>query len=152
MAKTVGFTGTRQGMTPAQKIMVGKLLIMEKPDLVRHGGCHGADTDFHAIARAENIKVVVHPGDATQARAFNNEAWTILAVKPYLERNHDIVDQSDVLIGCVAGTEEERRSGTWATLRYASKQHKHTVIVYPAGTMVRRINPADRPAEESANG
>ena len=48
-----GFTGTRAGMTNAQKVLVRSCLKLGKPAIVRHGGAHGADTEFHAIWREQ---------------------------------------------------------------------------------------------------
>lgn len=53
---------------------------------------------------------------------------------PYLARNCVIVDEADILLACPKGPEEQR-SGTWATVRYARKQNKRIVIVYPDGTI-----------------
>lgn len=53
--------------------------------------------------------------------------------RPYIERNHDIVDACDVLVA-IPGTEEQGlRSGTWATMRYAHKQGKRIEAVLPSG-------------------
>jgi outer membrane protein insertion porin family len=49
-----------------------------------------------------------------------------------LDRNRAIVDSCDVLIACPKGPEEQR-SGTWATVRYARKQKKRIVIIWPDG-------------------
>ncbi len=53
--------------------------------------------------------------------------------KPYLKRNHDIVDESDILIGFPSSEEERLRSGTWATVRYARKTGKRIYIIFPDG-------------------
>lgn len=50
--------------------------------------------------------------------------------KPYLKRNIDIVDNTDILIGCPSG-EEIVRSGTWHTIRYAKKQNKKIMMIRP---------------------
>lgn len=68
--RVVGFTGTREGMTPAQKSVVAETLTYAwaqlegwVPDEVHHGGCEGADWDFHEIVRAylPQTRIVVHP-------------------------------------------------------------------------------------------
>jgi hypothetical protein len=53
--------------------------------------------------------------------------------KEYLDRNHDIVDSSDLLIAVSESTVEVLRSGTWATIRYAKKLRKPIKIIYPDG-------------------
>ena len=56
---------------------------------------------------------------------------------PYLERNRAIVDACDILIACPKGMQEEQRSGTWATVRYARRRDRPIVIVWPDGTVTR---------------
>lgn len=49
--------------------------------------------------------------------------------KPYLERNTDIVTNSDIIIGCpLDPTKEVIRSGTWSTIRKAKKMNKKIFI------------------------
>jgi len=55
--------------------------------------------------------------------------------KPYLERNHNIVDESELLIACPKSKEEELRSGTWATVRYARKKGVRIILIYPDGSV-----------------
>jgi hypothetical protein len=53
---------------------------------------------------------------------------------PFLKRNKNIVDYTDLLVACPNGFEEVIRSGTWATWRYAVKQEKLWIIIWPDGT------------------
>jgi predicted Rossmann fold nucleotide-binding protein DprA/Smf involved in DNA uptake len=53
--------------------------------------------------------------------------------RSFLERNHDIVDASEVLVAIPKETEEVLRSGTWATIRYAHKLRRRVMIIYPNG-------------------
>ena len=55
--------------------------------------------------------------------------------KPYLDRNKDIVDETNILMACPNKAEEVQRSGTWSTVRYARKVGKAVLIVYPSGKM-----------------
>ena len=64
-------------------------------------------------------------------------AWKkgkILQEKEYLVRNHNIVDSTDMLIGCPKEMQEQLRSGTLATIRYAKKKNKKIIIIFPNGT------------------
>jgi hypothetical protein len=131
---SVGFTGTRNGMTPAQRKAVWELLQKENPTEVHHGDDKGADTDFHQLAHRHKSVVRVHPPDNAVRRAFN-EGHEVHQVKPYLKRNRDIVDNSDVLIATPSSSEEVLRSGTWATIRYAKKQNKKVIQVNPDGSV-----------------
>lgn len=50
----VGFTGTREGMSPEQKRVTREIisqLITTSVHTAVHGDCIGADTDFHHIIR-----------------------------------------------------------------------------------------------------
>lgn len=136
--KDIGFTGTRVGMTLQQIHSVDVLLFrmtLETPDSwAHHGDCLGADAGFHRIARLNGLKVHGHPPDNPSNRAwcdFDSQEEE----KPYLIRNKDIVDFSDSLIACPQGFEEELRSGTWSTIRYARQVGRQGVIVWPDGRM-----------------
>lgn len=126
----IGFTGTSNGMTPNQKQRVSDLLQEFKPSLVRHGDCVGADTEFHQIACSLNIKTCIHPPDNDSKRAFS-QSNSILPVKPYLDRNKDIVDMSDMLIATPESVKEVIRSGTWSTVRYAKRVGREVIICNP---------------------
>jgi hypothetical protein len=129
----VGFTGNRDGMTEEQVITVKHLLSI-RPVELHHGDCVGCDADAHAIAIDLGIPVVGHPPDLPGLRMFLHYAEE-REEKPYLERNHDIVNETDILIACPKQAEEVMRSGTWATVRYARKVGKAILIVYPSGKM-----------------
>jgi hypothetical protein len=55
----------------------------------------------------------------------------ILRPKAYLERDMDIVDGSSCLIATPKTVMEERRSGTWATIRYARRSGKPVTLLHP---------------------
>ena len=62
-----------------------------------------------------------------------------LPPKDYLDRNHDIVDQTDLLIATPKENTEVLRSGTWATIRYAKKINKPTWIIETNGNIWKGI-------------
>lgn len=133
----VGFTGTQQGMTNNQKAMVIGLLSKEKPEIAHHGGCIGADTEFDDICYRflpRHIITVVHPSNIFGKRGRWHPTNYTRGVKPSLERNKNIVDESDFIIATPKETAEVLRSGTWATIRYARKTGKHLYTVYPNNT------------------
>lgn len=136
----LGFTGTQQGMTAAQEKAVKYVLKTLLPEKCRHGDCLGADTEFHCYAKQLDLVVVVHPPDNPTKRSFM-VGDLILPTKPYLDRNQDIVDQSDVLLVTPKGP-PEIRSGTWYTYRYAKKMGKKTIVIMPDGTRWREGIPA----------
>jgi hypothetical protein len=130
----IGFTGTQIGMTPSQKRVVSQLLKSGSPTEAHMGDCIGADEDFYHLVKelAPNAKTIGHvPNiDSKRAKLEYDEEFP---PKPYLERNHDIVDNSDVMVATPKETEEQLRSGTWATVRYAKKKNKKLVVVFPSG-------------------
>lgn len=133
LARHVGFTGTRHGMTIHQKLTVGRLI--EIFDWIHHGDCLGADAQLHDIARLSGKKVSVHPPTGIMLRANcigdeNHEP------KGYLVRDRDIVASTSELIAVPHGLAEEARSGTWTTARYASQQGKMVTLVLPDGSCV----------------
>lgn len=137
--RIVGFTGTRRGLTAAQRDSLRR----ELGNVTRfhHGDCVGADAEAHAIASALGAWRVSHPAAHAQ-RAFteNDEERD---PRPPLDRNHDIVDDSDELIACPGAYLEECRSGTWATVRYLrrSAPEKRLTIIWPNGSLKREGPP-----------
>ena len=128
----LGFTGTHRGMIASQIQDLKTTFKVFYVTEFHHGDCIGADAEAHDIAVAHGIPIIIHPPTDARKRAFchiGNPQLPIrqLPTKPYLTRNHDIVDASDVLFAAPHGT-EILRSGTWATIRYARKQQKRVVV------------------------
>ena len=128
--KAAGFTGTQQGMTPKQLAEVQRVLQEEQAGWFHHGDCIGADAQAHEIAQRLGLMICIHPPEDPRKRAWCSGDQTF-PEKPYLIRNHDIVNQSDFLIATPKEYEEVLRSGTWATIRYARKSNKRVRIIYP---------------------
>jgi Na+-transporting NADH:ubiquinone oxidoreductase subunit NqrF len=129
----VGFTGTQEGMTEKQKQYFDALISKADIKEFHHGDCIGADTDAHnIISKRKEIQIHIHPPDNDSKRAYNESDY-VYEHKPYLERNHDIVDAVDVMIATPKTEQEELRSGTWATIRYARKAGKKLIIISPKG-------------------
>lgn len=115
----VGFTGTRAGMSAIQKQQLATVLRwLNEGDAVaftelHHGMAVGADMEAETIAKANGWYVVKrHPASG----------------KP-LARNRQIVAACDVLIAAPRTDQEELRSGTWATVRYARQAGKPVVML-----------------------
>lgn len=137
----VGFTGTQVGMTPRQHLLLRAELYKLDADhraafpWFHHGLCVGADDESHGIVRAHSgaWSIWGHPPSNPAKRA----EWRLSSCDrlspegPYLVRNHAIVDACSFLIAAPKGMEEERRSGTWATVRYARKKGVPVVILWP---------------------
>lgn len=132
----VGFTGTQRGLTPPQRARLAYVLqslAARGFRTLHHGDCIGADAEAHALAVQVGMGVVIHPPENASKRAFctGDECHP---TKPYLERNHDIVDASSLLVACPGDMVEQLRSGTWATMRYARKHTKRVMVLFPDGT------------------
>jgi len=127
----IGFTGSQKGMTTIQFDRLVDLVKELNPTEAHHGDCIGADTIFHFVCMELNIPVVLHPPLNDGKRAGCQDADLVLPRKAYLARNRDIVDASDELIAVPGEKTEQLRSGTWATYRYARKNHKTVHLITP---------------------
>lgn len=144
MISTVGFTGTSAGLTNDQTLQVHMLLGDFKAvgaRHARHGMCEGADANFDFMAHALRYVVVGHPGVTKKGLPWKRmeacRALVVLHPKPFLSRNRDIVEKSDIVIACPKETEEQwRGSGTWATIRYAKTVKKPLITIWPDGSGV----------------
>ncbi len=142
-APSLGFTGTRRGMTFLQFQAVCRLLVtqdgpesVDGVEVVRHGDAVGGDADFARIVRwiEPAPKVVVHPRDGDDRRA-HTPADAVEPVASALDRARAIVDGCDVLLACPPEAAEESRSGTWGTIHYARRAGKQVILVYPDGSV-----------------
>ncbi len=136
---SIGFTGTRKGMTPAQKHVVECMLKAFSPVEVHHGCCSGADIEFHHIAThafGEGVvEIIGHPSTLQKGSLVALHKFAhIHKRKEPLERNKIIVRESSILFACPATEVEMQRSGTWQTIRFARKQNHPINIIWPCGT------------------
>lgn len=139
----LGFTATRGSLTKAQAAAVRLPLCAAKT--VRHGDCRGGDAHIHRLTLIEKrartdpedtpLRIIIHPGDLPFMRAHCGSWDEIHPEKRCLDRNHDIVDACDMLVALPKEGQEQLRSGTWATIRYARKQKKLMMIIYPDGAV-----------------
>lgn len=134
----VGFTGTQVGATVSQLSSLGALLKVLAPEEFHHGDCIGADAEAHRVAKSLAIPIVIHPPDVNAKRAFCREYAETRRPLPYLERNREVVDETDVMIAMPKDNQEVKRSGTWATVRYAQKADKTTFVIWPDGGITLR--------------
>lgn len=142
-------------MTSAQKQTLFDRVMMFVGDdpkdwVFHHGDCVGGDATFDALAEAVEVGAIhIHPGVDSNGmspnraycgdygnNAYRDDPDTVwYPAKPYLERNDDIAEASDVLIACPKAKEEQLRSGTWSTVRRARKRGKLVILIYPDGTV-----------------
>ena len=148
LARKVAFTGTRWCMTPRQRGQVRRMLLELAGDDVtfHHGGDQGADFEFHnAVFEETSSRIVVHRGCDKQWRhpramptvyhpRIHWHQWL-----PYLKRNINILtldQQAGLLIAATKTAEEQRRSGTWYTIRRAREQRIQVRQVLPDGDVI----------------
>lgn len=141
----IGFTGTQVGMTPMQLLKVAQMIAKNALTEAHIGDCVGADSEFLQLVQLANtnkqfahIKTHGHVPLNPSKRVFGKYDVEH-PPKAYLDRNHDIVDASDVMIATPKENEEQQRSGTWATIRYAKRTGTKLVIVFPDGN-IKKFN------------
>lgn len=145
IANIIGFTGTQDGISVPQWHLLETLISCIEFSEFHHGDCKGADEQSHNMLwRVGFNNIVIHPPDNPAKRVFiknvcPSENYLHMPEKPYLERNKDIVDVSDLLIACPSG-DEVIRSGTWSTVRYARKMNKTIFIIQPSGLLTVEVS------------
>lgn len=131
----VGFTGTKNGLTELQKGLLSFLLSRWDVDEFHHGDCIGADEQAAVIAIAvSGAAEFVHPPTNPRFRANRPDSSITIVYepKPYLDRNHDIVDDTDILVACPASIIHDKcRHGTCATVRYAMDKGSPVEVICP---------------------
>lgn len=128
----LGTTGSRFGTTEEQERMFVELISNMTIEEFHFGNCIGWDTIAYDIFKIfkPTIKTISHP--PINKAYYKPNGDVTRKPKEYLERNKDIVNESDIIIACPI-TKEKNRSGTWHTIRYAKNQNKIVVIIYPDG-------------------
>ena len=129
----VGFTGTRDGMTEAQRKSVRALVKWLQPAEAHHGECKGADFEFYEICRKEDVCMIVAHPPLNEKHRVLTESNIHRDPRPYLARNHKLVNDSECLIAAPSTEDEQLRSGTWATVRYARARGRKIYLVNPDG-------------------
>lgn len=139
MALRLGVTGSRDGITRRQRDALRRYLKLACE--LHHGDCRGVDEAAHFAALSAKVaRIIIHPPTDKKAAAnlpgcrkatvghfghpqsFKRVDVERLQPKPYIQRNHDIVQAVDFLLVLPSGEEKAQpRSGTWATKRYAEK-------------------------------
>lgn len=131
----IGFTGTQAGMTREQLERVAELVVTIEGSEFHHGDCIGSDAEAAGLAKSAGYKIMGHPPENNAKRAFFNSDEEATPL-PYLVRNHVIVDETEILIAVPKSEIEKRRSGTWATVRYARDKSRKIIIVKPDGKLI----------------
>ena len=131
----LGFTGTRLGMNDFQMEAFKSFMDSGLYRVAVHGGCVGADHDFHKLCKAMGMEVHVRPGHSikspydTTNRFDFSDADLIWPSRPYFSRNRDIVEQCDHLLGAPPCNKDPHKGGSWFTLRYAKGRGTPSTIL-----------------------
>jgi hypothetical protein len=130
----IGVTGTREGATLDQIDQVTDFLQRHQTEgsELHHGDCCGVDVEVAAIARELGYKIVCHPPKSNHMQGFfgGDESRE---PKGYLQRDRQIVDETELLIVVPLQNEWQPKGGTWYTHDYAKKTGKPVEVFYPKG-------------------
>jgi hypothetical protein len=133
----LGFTGTSGDVTALQESWLRHYLARDDIGEVHHGACVGADVLCHRLALRAGKRIVVHPPTDMKKVAMEclrpHPLVTVLEPKEYLVRDDDIAVACHRLAALPHHSVEVRRSGEWATVRYARKHGKPVVICHRDG-------------------
>lgn len=135
----LGVTGTRKGATSEQKITFRRLARLFYGQF-HEGDCEGVDVEAAAIIDdIGGYFIHVHPPASDLYRAFYTpkSPHRVWEVKPYGDRDLDIVTESDVMCAISSGYKEIKRgSGTWLTIRMTRVELKPLAIIVPSGKII----------------
>ncbi len=137
MTINVGITGTRKGANKIQQITIYKKLKDKGASYFHHGCAEGVDIQAAHIAHNSGIFVIGHPGIDAHGNVRSNITIfddRIEEPLPFLQRNQIIVEVSNLMLAVPKDMQEERRSGTWYTVRYCRTINKPLIILWPDGT------------------
>jgi len=141
---TIGFTGTRKGMSHEQLSNTIAVLraCLVSCDAMKvyglHGDCVGADAQFDAICRGLGLTTNCMPCTFESMRAHCPAEQISEPVAP-MARNRAIVATADLIIACPPNKERIKKgSGTWATIGFAEKAGKDVHIIFPDGEVSLR--------------
>jgi len=114
MKLSIAFSGTQRGMTAPQKESVKRILDANRFDIsyVMHGGCRGADRDFHAMT--VGYETFIYPSTEEQLTwamgvmpmdSTRHISVSSLYLGRPLVRNRLMVDMGDLFIATPGGSD-----------------------------------------------
>lgn len=140
--RQVGVTASRHGLTTMQIIALRIALLDLKQrrdaEALHHGDCVGGDETAAQEARRLGLRVVAHPPVVARLRAHfpSDEERAPLG---YLQRDRNIVDEADVLLGFPATDVPVAHSGTWFTIGYAVAKGRPRLVVGRSGRILQSV-------------
>jgi hypothetical protein len=134
----ISFTGTSGELSPRERVYIAKCLdSLPGAEGWFTGGARGVDTfvHFHLFGTRSGAHTVIVPGAVWSGQiaegAVRREAPRGgSAAESYMIRNDELVRAADRLVAFPRVAREEKRSGTWATIRRACKAEV-PVTVFP---------------------
>jgi hypothetical protein len=143
----IGITGTRDGMTEAQRYNFAFRIKELDFKEFHHGSCKGVDVQAARIVaetnacKQGNAEIVCHPGpDGDSCQEDSGVDTIIHDPKTHFARNRDIVNAVDLLIVIPKQDAWCLRGGTWYTHDFAKKQRKQTWVIWPDGLVEESDN------------
>jgi hypothetical protein len=133
--KSIGMTGTRSGLSPAQRTFVLKWLENNSATVLHHGDCIGADDEVALMFSMAGSYIIAHPGGIPAMRANSEATDLILTPLNNLVRNRFIVKHSKHLLAFPESRGPTPNSQTWYTIEYAQKQNVPITIILPNGNI-----------------
>jgi hypothetical protein len=136
---SVGFTGTRKGMTGTQsahfRTILAGLALANRYGEFHHGDCEGADAEAHDLVRqlCPDWTIHIHPGPEGDPHRAHRTGDKAHPPKTHFARNRDIVRASSLIIGVSKAPHRLERGGTWYTLDFAVKSKVPTKVLWPDG-------------------
>lgn len=127
----IGITGTREGANDAQLQSIIKFMESLGSDHeLHHGDCKGVDVQVAAAAKYLGWRVVCHPPKSNKMQGYfgGDEMREPLG---YLQRDRNIVNETEMLMVVPLQDEWQPTGGTWYTHDYAKKTNKPVNIFYP---------------------
>jgi hypothetical protein len=138
-SRALGVSGTRNPLSLAQYDQMVSFIRSWRTqyDELHHGCCIGADESIALTASLRDYFIIGHPPINEQflssiAVALSNK---LMPAQEYLDRNHNIVDATAMLLALPISRDQILRSGTWSTIRYARTKNRPITIIYPDGTV-----------------
>ena len=140
----LGFTGSRAGMTDAQRMAFEQLLSEHKVAMFMHGDCVGADKQAHDIVEANypGISILVLPSLDASLRAWcRPRKGVVAAAAASADRNASIARISQLLVATPRTPVQPESgfipvSGTEQTIGFARAGNKKVVVINPDGETV----------------
>lgn len=133
----LGFTGTRVGMSKEQWLGCVSFIQLQVATgaTIHHGSCRGSDEQFGWIAHTNRLFVVVHPPYDPKWRSYCYYD-EMRDPKAYLERDYEIVDETEYMLATPNRTHPMPYGGTDSTLRYAASLGRPGTVILPRGTVL----------------